>query len=320
MPSQKIIILGSNNSDTSLAYKKFNLGPSILVTNAEQNYTVGHTGREDVNSDAELETILSSANIVYWADPDPIDYITTEIYFNFLDWIKEYQTKHKNIVNFDSITVDPYNWKYQLPVIDANDLIALGCSATAGTGVPNSDDRFANIVAKELGLNCVNLGQVAGSFQKIYDIFTQLEFVSGQTVVMQIPPLGRLRYCDADHKLTDVRFGDAKSTTKMLDHMVMVYNTSYLFYQMLTNIRLIVKYAREKKLKFVFFLFDYKSNLNGSYDQQMYFYEFPEFIPNFAIQDYMIDKGIDNLHPGVESNKILAKEIVLHLQRCYTYN
>jgi len=320
MTYQKIIILGSHSIDTSVAYKKFNLSQSILLTNVDQNYTVGHTSRQEFKTDLELENILASADVVYWADPDPVDFVSDEIYFNFLNWIKQYQTRHKNISNFDSINPDPFKWKYTPPATTANNLIALGCSFTAGVGIPDDTHRFANIVADELGLNCVNLGQPGGSFQKIYDIFTQLDFNPGQTIILQIPPIGRIRYCQDNHVLNDIQFGNSQSAPTLINHMVMVYNTSYLFYQLLTNLRLMVKYARAKKLKLVFFLFDYKSNLCCNLEEQMYFYEFPEFIPNFALQNYMVDTGTDNIHPGIESNKIVAKEIVLHLQRCYNNN
>jgi len=320
MTSQKIIILGSHGVDTSVAYKKFNLSPSILLTNVDQNYTVGHTSRQEFKTDLELERILSSADVVYWADPDPKDFGSNKIYFYFLNWIKQYQYKHKNISNFDSINPNPFEWKYTLPTITADDLIALGCSFTAGIGIPDNAHRFANIVANELGLNCVNLGQPGGSFQKIYDIFTQLDFIAGQTVILQIPPIGRLRHCQDNHVLNDVLFANSQSAPNLINHMVMVYNASYLFYQLLTNVRLMVKYARVKKLKLVFLLFNYKSNVCGNSEEQMYFYEFPEFIPNFALQNYLVDFGTDNMHPGIESNKIVAKEIVLHLQRCYNNN
>jgi lysophospholipase L1-like esterase len=89
-------------------------------------------------------------------------------------------------------------------------------------------------------------------------------------------------------------------------------------YDFLVKIRMMIKFAREKKLKFVFWLVDYKEIRNAySKEDQMCFYEYPEYIPFYAMHDYTVDLAPDNGHPGVKSNQNIAKAVIDHIERIY---
>ena len=168
MIMQETLILGSHSVETSQLYKKFGLSPSKLVLSPEQEYLVGHTSRQDFRNVTELENVLQKANTVLWGDPDPLDFGEKEVYYNFLDWLKQYQYKFGNISNFVSIKFDPYNWLPNKNIIDAHDLVALGCSMTFGIGFADVRKTWSSLVANNLGLQNKNLGQPGGSLQKLF--------------------------------------------------------------------------------------------------------------------------------------------------------
>jgi hypothetical protein len=311
----KILLLGSNHRSTAEAYQQFGLPASDLVTHADQSYTVGHTSRQEFASDAELEQVLSQADSVYWTFSDVSHFASSTEYYVFLNWLKDYQLKYNNIVNFYQIDFDPYNWKIGVPMLTQDDAVFLGCSFTAGAALPGDNSvRYANIVAREFDKNCVNLSQSGGSNNRSIDIFGQLKFVEGQLVVLQLTMPERLRYVnDNDWQLMDIRFAEHSAASDFLK----VYNRNFLLYELLVKLRLVVGIARAKKLRFLFWLNDYKNKHTYTLEDQMYFYAYPEFIPKSLMENFIVDRATDNLHPGVESNKIIANTIINYARQIY---
>lgn len=314
MSNTKILILGDNTEETSKLYQKLGLPPSKLITSVDQEYQVGHTSRQDFNSDIDFENVLSQADSVIWANRGCESFGTKEIYYDFLDWIKQYQYRHHNIKNFESIKFDPYHWKPQVKTVEKDDLIALGCSLTAGTGLTDLSQGWSAIVSNNLGLQNKNFGQPGGSLQKLFSIFNRLDFYQGQTVILQVPPLPRIKYVLENGTLQDVMLGRSNSS----DQLLAVFNDRYLFYNAYEMILSMVKRCRSSNVKFVFFLFDYKTDYFYNHEDQMYFYDLPEFVPNLSIQNYKVDVGTDNLHPGPKSHEYLAEVITNHFNRLYT--
>ena len=103
-----IIIVGSNHTNTAEYYKVLGLNSSTLITDIVHGHFIGHTCIQDVPEYAILETILKNAAEVYWAHPDPSEFFDYNSYYNFLNWLKDYNLKYHNVKNFDSITFDPY--------------------------------------------------------------------------------------------------------------------------------------------------------------------------------------------------------------------
>ena len=97
----------------------------------------------------------------------------------------------------------------------------------------------------------------------------------------------------------------------------MRFHKDFLFYELLTKIRAMVAIARSKKLKLVFWLDNYKDESQYSQQDQSYFYNMPEFVPASWMQDYLIDKAMDNMHPGIESNKFIANTLVKYIETIY---
>lgn len=315
----RIIILGSANETTSIAYKQLGLPESILVTSTVQEFSCGHTSPHDIPDQTELENLLSRSR-VYWAFPEIAEFDSEEIYYFYLDWIKGYQSKYNNIENFNSITFDPYNWKSQLPILKANDCVFIGCSFTEGIGLNNPpEESYTKLVSNYYGANCVNLGKNGSSNYRSFDLISQLDFYQEQRVILQITMPARLRYIDENKKICDLMLSFPWTKGLQQTHsraLIDVYNKNYLLYQLIVKLRTFIKLARAQKLKFIFWLIDYKTD-TFSKKEQLCFFEYPEFVPAQLMQNYLVDRGNDGLHPGAESQKLIANAIIDHMNKLY---
>jgi len=49
----------------------------------------------------------------------------------------------------------------------------------------------------------------------------------------------------------------------------------------------------------------------------LYFYNFKEVVPKTLLQNYLVDFGNDNVHPGVTSHDILATTMIKYIENIY---
>jgi hypothetical protein len=312
------IIVGSNHINTAEYYKTLGITPSVLVDTINHGHEIGHTCIQDVPDHDTLETILKNASEVYWAESDKNEFFDDVSYYNFLNWLKEYNLIYHNVKNFDTIKFDPYLWNTLQLTLTDQDLVFLGSSTTGGAGIADPADQYANIVATHFNKNPVNLAKITksvGTNDKLFHLFFQLDFVPEQMVVVHLAPLMRIRYCTDSHQLIDMQL--AQPELPIHKEILQVYTKEFLFYNLVVNVTAMIKFAREKKLKLVFLLDDYKQGSISTVDQ-LYFYEFPEYIPPTQLQDDIYtDVGTDNLHPGILSNKAIATHIINHMETLY---
>lgn len=316
-----VIILGSNHANTSRYHGKLNLPRSQLVLAREHSIEIGHTSVQDVPDITVLESILADADTVFWAHPSLTEFDSASSYFRFLEWLKVYQFKHKNIQNFSEISFDLYNWNKAMPALTEDDLVILGASTAAGVGIEDYNDRFSVQVANHFKKNLINIPEMypgLGTNDRTFDFFSTLDFVPGQIVIIHVAPLERMRYCTADVALTDLQFTNIpRSLQADARELVQIYNQKFLFYRLVRDLRMMIKYSRLAKLKLVFFLDNYKNAQSISFEDQMYFYDMPEYVPRLFLQDSFIDVANDNMHPGKKSNKIMADILIEHIERIY---
>jgi hypothetical protein len=314
-----VIILGSNHSNTAEHYQSLGLGKSTLVLYADQSFSIGHTSVQDILDLTDLELVLKKTTDVYWAFPDKSEFEQDRYYYEFLYWLQEYNHRYHNVRNIADIKLDPYSWKFRAPKLSCHDMVFLGGSITAGEGLPDQSTWYSTKLAQYFNKNSVNIaldqsGTGVGNNDKTFDIFTQLDFVHGQLVVIQITPIDRVRWCDSDSVLQDLQLNN----TRIPNHraMISIFNRKYLIHRLLTNVRSMIKIAKLQKIKLVLWFDNYK--LDAEFDQeQLCFYEFPEIISRVRLADYRIDYATDHVHPGVRSNQILADQIIQHIERLY---
>ena len=311
-----IIIVGSNHSDTAEYYKKHGIGASVLVTDITHSNLIGHTCIQDIPEHDKLEIVLKNADDVYWAESNKNEFSDVESYYEFLNWLKDYNLKYHNVKNINLIKFDLYNWTRTVAV-DKNHAVFLGCSFTAGTGLSDPATHYSTIMANYFNKKLLNLGVPGGSNNLIFDRFTQLDFHPGQIIIIQFTELCRIHYCTKDKKLLPLMFSTTKINKSLHESLLEVYNNDFLFYELLIKIRAIVAIARSNKLKLIFWLNDYKNSDTYSKLYQTYFYDMHEFVPASWIENYFVDSAEDNLHPGINSNKNLASSLINYIETIY---
>jgi hypothetical protein len=310
-----VIIVGSNHTNTANYYKKLGLRSSVLVTDINHKELIGHTCIQDIPDYSQLEVVLKNADEVYWAESNKDEFYDDNSYYDFLNWLKDYNLKNRNVKNFKIIKFDNYSWTTNLTT-NPDQAVFLGCSFTAGSGLSNSKTHYAAIVSNHFGKQLLNLGVPGGSNNLIFDQFTQLNFHPGQIVVLQFTLLERIRYCNTSKQLISMRFAnmpDKQLTRSMLE----VYHKDFLFYELLVKMRAIITIARLQKLKLIFWLIDYKHEDKYSKLDQTYFYDLPEFVPYSWMANYLVDTAEDNIHPGIESNKNIANTLINYIETIY---
>jgi|LakMenEpi03Aug12_release.lakeMendotaPanAssembly.Ray.scaffolds.fasta_scaffold232544_2 hypothetical protein len=313
---KSIIIIGSTDLKTSEYYKQLGIAPSMLITTCDHEQLIGHTSVGDVPDLKDLEYILSQAKEVYWAESSIDEFFDADSYYDFLNWLKDYNLVYKNVVNFYKIKFDDYNWNQLLPQnLNQNHAVFFGCSHTAGVGLPDVETHYATQVAKHFGKQVCNLASGAGSNGLIFDRFTQFDFFPEQIVVVQLTYLERLHYCGIDRNLRKILF--THTSDNLRRSLIDVYHKDFLFYELLQKIRAMIAIARDKKLKMVFWLAEYKNSDIYSKADQRYFYHMPEFVPASLMENYCMDVANDRLHPGIESNKFIADVLVKYIKTVY---
>jgi hypothetical protein len=311
------IIVGSTDVKTAEYHKKLGLPPSVLITGQYHTQLVAHTSVGDIPDLNELEYVLKQAELVYWAESEITEFSSADDYYDFLSWLKDYNLEYRNVVNLDTIKFDVYKWNSLRSIkVDKNQAVFFGCSFTAGVGLSDTGTHYATQVAKHFNKDLLNLGVSGGSNGLIFDRFTQLDFFPGQIVVVQLTGLERLHYCKQNRQLKKIMFAYPADPT-LNRAMLTVYHKDFLFYELLSKIRAMVAIARAKKLKMVFWLADYKNSEIYSKADQRYFYHMPEFVPASWMQDYLIDRAMDNAHPGIRSNKFIADTLVKYIKTVY---
>jgi len=310
------IILGSNHNNTAEYYQYLGLSPSRLITATEHDYDPGHTSVQDIDDLTVLETVLSRADQVYWAHPHISEFSDSDSYYDFMDWLKDYNLRHHNLQNLESVVFDPYGWNQKFEPT-ANHAVFLGCSFTAGVGLPDPHTHYAHQVAQHFGKQLMNLSVPGGNNSQIFDRFTQLRCCAGQLVVVQFTDLARINYCDQHKNLSSLLFSTTKMDKDLHRSLLEVYHKDFLFYELLVKIRAMVALAQVQRLKLVFWLSDYKNPTLYSRLDQTYFYSMKQFVPASWIKNYLVDFAQDGLHPGVQSNKNIATALIRYIETVY---
>lgn len=313
----KYLILGSNRESTADFSRTIGLPPSKLIISAEADFEIGHTSVQDIPDLKQLRQVIDRVDHVYWAMCDPGEFDCPESYHSFLDWLKDCDRQTHKIRNLKEVRHDQYRWGQSIkPRVD--DMIFFGCSYTAGVGLDDIQQGYAYQMARHFDKSLLNLAVPGGSNGLIFDRFVRTDFAHEQTVVIQLTIPARLHYCFADKTLRPLILADAKSLNPSLHRSFLeIYNSSFLFYELLSKIRAMVQIARARDLKMIFWLADYKNNTSISWLDQTYFYDMNEFVPRSWIQNYLVDFGNDNLHPGIESNRILASTLCRYIETVY---
>ena len=200
-------------------------------------------------------------------------------------------------------------------------IIAYGCSNTYGEGLPDcwvknnagpNPSKFAwpHLLADKMNLECINLSKPACSIKYMANKVLETKFREDDIVVFMWTYFSR--YCFFQDNGLEKRLLINDIENKGLDSRNRRYSRKY--YQTFhTNENAIIDgYMR---INFIKNYLDSKDIINHHYTCHEATKGFNLREPNWSIVKIpnirfsFLDKALDNVHPGIESQKQLAKEI-----------
>jgi hypothetical protein len=217
---------------------------------------------------------------------------------------------------------DPLNIeKNNLPIITQDHMVFFGCSYTKGTGLTDDNQRYANIMAQSLGKSVLNFAERGLNNYSTFDLFSQCDFIDIDIpVVVQLTELSRIQIFKPS--LTNIQLS-VQSTPCLLE----VYHDVFLMYEMLKQLRMLVNFARLKKLRLIIWSIARFSNNKLHEYIEHYLSKYPEYIfmdNRLGTENsYRVDNGIDGSstlgtgHPGPKSNEIIASQLLTHYRKLY---
>ena len=217
---------------------------------------------------------------------------------------------------------DPLRIEAQgLPTITKNHMAFFGCSYTKGIGLTDTSQHYATHMATSLGKTSLNFAGGGLNNYVIFDLFSQCDFVDCDIpVVVQLTQLSRVQVYDT--KLKSILMSN-QPTPGLLE----VYNDKFLIYDMIRQLRMLVKYARLCKIKLVIWSIARTNNSELDNIIETYLTKYPEYIfmDNRLGSNgcYRVDNGTDGSlvlgdgHPGPKSNVIIAEQLLTHYNKLY---
>jgi hypothetical protein len=217
---------------------------------------------------------------------------------------------------------DPLKIETQgLHPITKDHMVFFGCSYTSGTGLTNINQHYATHMANSLEKISLNYAYRGLNNYAIFDLFSQCDFVDCDIpVVVQLTQLSRVQVYDT--KLQGILMSN-QPTPGLLE----VYNDKFLIYDMIRQLRMLVKYARLCKIKLVIWSIARTNNSELDDIIETYLAKYPEYIfmDNRLGVDgsYRVDNGTDGSsvlgdgHPGPKSNVIIAEQLLTHYNKLY---
>jgi hypothetical protein len=134
-------------------------------------------------------------------------------------------------------------------------IMFLGCSNTIGIGLP-IEETWASIVAKNLNLKCVNLGQGGGSPDLCFRLcYGFLELIKPKVVVYNEPPPGRLELAvqlnETARRLKSIQLRNVNVNSEpyLKDYVSDITNTKMNYEK---NYYAIKSLCADKNIKFVY--------------------------------------------------------------------
>lgn len=216
---------------------------------------------------------------------------------------------------------DPLNIDAPAVNTTENDIVFLGCSYTAGTSLPADAVRYSTIVSKQLNKNELNLSKGGTGNYRSFDVFGQINFKPGTSLVLQLAELSRVRWYDN-------RIIDQQLSVKPSKELLAVYTDKFLIYDLIRQLRIIVDSCRARQIQLVIWSNASLGNTELDTILETYLSKFPEYLYltkkiNLP-ESYRVDNGKDGAnqelgvgHPGPESNKIIAQRVIEHYNKLY---
>lgn len=230
--------------------------------------------------------------------------------YNSFGWVKYLSEEEENSSKKDwqedfSYYINDIGFRGRYPTTDNKQLLAFfGCSITFGSGLPE-EYTYANLIARHYNKQYLNLGipgsnihRTALSFSaasKIWDI---------ETAVINLPPFTRLHYVDKTNHLHSILLTHKSEQVEIeavRNNVLKNFSDQFLISDSIDAIQWILDIAKLKNINLILSTWD-PDNV------QVIKQAFDLNILKFEI----LDKARDD-HPGIESHKVFANEVINNL-------
>ena len=217
--------------------------------------------------------------------------------------------------------LDPLHIEAEVVNATENDVVILGCSYSAGTNLQSTAVRYSTQVATQLNKNEINLAKGSTGNYRSFDLFGQITFQPGASLILQVAELSRVRWYNN-------RIIDQQLSVKPSKELLEVYTDKFLIYDLIRQLRVIVNSCRAQQIRLVIWSNASLGNTELDLVLETYLSKFPEYIYltkkiNLP-ESYRVDNAHDGAnrelgagHPGPESNKIIAQQVIEHYNKLY---
>lgn len=236
----KKLYIGSNDLRVAQAAKDYDPNAYLITKNncAAPLQGTAYTSLVDIGSIKEFSNVLSQADIISYVPPTKWPPSQKELTENYLNYYHRFT--NTIVENFYPAMLPQYTKLTVYRPSDISCLWAFGGSDTQGTGLADINQRYANIVAKEFGMDPVVLAANGASNRWAVDQLLRSDIKSGDIVILGITPHSRFPFYDPE--IGDTRhvgtalYKKNKSFSKLvniefLSHDTLVYETVTAIYQ-----------------------------------------------------------------------------------------
>lgn len=180
-------------------------------------------------------------------------------------------------------------------------LWVFGCSHSYGTGLRDTEKRYAELVAEGLGLPLKLIARPGGSMQWTLRHIVNAAIEPRDFVIWQFINPPRTSYFNGKH-VEEICFSHTKNR-----HLLEVYTDNQIYFTQLSTINIGVRYLRAIQSQFMLVGVEH----NTEYQFRMEYNKYQEY---YHSPDFVVDLGTDNIHFGPLSNKNLAIALLDHIQ------
>lgn len=262
----------------------------------------------DLDFDAYIENKLSPHLVKTVDDLNFYGNTTPLTEESFVESKGDYQIYNLGEIVKKYYKINKYNFRGKFDFVSPEQKIGFfGCSFTFGEGV---DDGwiFKDIVENKFGCNCFNFGTLGASIEYIAYTFNAATRVINfdKAAIITLPDIYRSMYLQSNSTNTshrNISHSTKTGYTKLDDTVKSIYMLPDDFFvqRAITNINWIVSTARQKGMRV--FLTSWS---NETYEILR------RIFPKLSMDEMFpyIDRGIDDLHPGLQSHRRFAEQIM----------
>ena len=180
-------------------------------------------------------------------------------------------------------------------------LWVFGCSHSYGTGLKETEKKYAELVAEHVGMPLKLIARPGGSMQWTLRHIVNAAIEPRDLVIWQIINPPRISYFNGKH-VEEVLLANTGRR-----HLIESYTDEQIYFTQLNTINIGIQYLRAMRSQIVLISLDH----NNDYEFTMEYSKYPEY---WLCPDFVVDRGVDDLHFGPLSHKRLANALLDHVQ------